>query len=358
MKERFAYIDALRGVAILGVILTHARFAVTGLSEITQNYAVLAARGVELFFILSAVTLLSVYQDQKISYGQFLTRRFFRIAPMFYLGACFYSLILVVTHQPLPPVVDIFATFLFMHIWVPSAVNEVVPGGWSIGNEAMFYLLFPVMAVYLVTLRRIAVIFVICCVLATLYRPLIPHIFESISQDAARSYWRWGFPCILPAFLCGFFIFQSIQKIALPPKTARLLLALSMALLLLIGAFLNIKMLRSFWCNDLAIALFVFAVAKSQIGLIANPILQSIGRVSYSIYIVHFVFLDHFADVFVRPMIQNINPDYQLVIIFFTLLIPSYLVSLITYRYIEQPMIKMGHALTKRRIDEKAPAAR
>lgn len=38
---------------------------------------------------------------------------------------------------------DIIANLAFIHSWVPSANNSVVPGGWSIGAEMVFYLLVP-----------------------------------------------------------------------------------------------------------------------------------------------------------------------------------------------------------------------
>ncbi|MGE9115721.1 hypothetical protein, partial [Escherichia coli] len=75
----------------------------------------------------------------------------FRIAPMFYLGIVLYLLLSRSTAMQLPTdratVGDVAATILFVHGWFPSAINTVVPGGWSIAAEAMFYVIFPLLLV-------------------------------------------------------------------------------------------------------------------------------------------------------------------------------------------------------------------
>ena len=41
---------------------------------------------------------------------------------------------------------EIAANALFLHAWFPTALNSLVTGGWSIGDEMMFYLLVPFLA--------------------------------------------------------------------------------------------------------------------------------------------------------------------------------------------------------------------
>jgi peptidoglycan/LPS O-acetylase OafA/YrhL len=57
--KRFAYIDALRGYAILGVLLVH-----TGQYSGFDSQAAFGARGVQLFFVASALTLMFSWHER------------------------------------------------------------------------------------------------------------------------------------------------------------------------------------------------------------------------------------------------------------------------------------------------------
>src|SRR5690606_37748745 len=95
MSKKYAYIDALRGLAVLGVILVHCGQRADLLPWI-RSITDQGARGVQLFFILSALTLF-LSMEHRSSAGKiekkeyFFIRRFFRIAPMFYVAAFFYT---------------------------------------------------------------------------------------------------------------------------------------------------------------------------------------------------------------------------------------------------------------------------
>src|ERR1700733_9049273 len=83
---RYAYIDALRGYAILLVIAVHSSQYFTNLSPNVTALANQGARGVQLFFVASAMTLTMSWTARHDGPKAFYIRRFFRIAPMFYLS--------------------------------------------------------------------------------------------------------------------------------------------------------------------------------------------------------------------------------------------------------------------------------
>src|SRR6478609_2922831 len=84
--KRLDYIDALRGVAILAVVITHTAQSFAP----AIPYARAGQYGVQLFFVASSFTLLLSAQRHPLSYGPFLVRRFFRIAPAYYVALCGY----------------------------------------------------------------------------------------------------------------------------------------------------------------------------------------------------------------------------------------------------------------------------
>ena len=154
---RLNFPDALRGIAILLVILKHfGQWAPPGGAlAASSDFGQL---GVQLFFIVSGFTLAlsaSKTRDRaQIDRRSFFVRRWFRIAPMYYLAILGYFLIrlaagLLHSHPQGVKGLDVytpgsvFANICFVNGFVPSAQNNIVPGGWSIGAEFFFYACFP-----------------------------------------------------------------------------------------------------------------------------------------------------------------------------------------------------------------------
>ena len=95
-KMKLKYIDALRGLAIMGVLIVHCgqKGFNDALPDIIQSVILNGAHGVQLFYVASAFTLFISLANQdalgKNMWTHFFARRFFRIAPMYYLGICYY----------------------------------------------------------------------------------------------------------------------------------------------------------------------------------------------------------------------------------------------------------------------------
>ena len=96
MKLKF--IDSIRGVAILMVILVHTAQRISGLGVLASTITMYGQMGVQLFFIASAYTLCLSSQrraNETLPYIKFGIRRFFRIAPAYYSGILTYFVISV-----------------------------------------------------------------------------------------------------------------------------------------------------------------------------------------------------------------------------------------------------------------------
>jgi peptidoglycan/LPS O-acetylase OafA/YrhL len=87
------YVDMLRGLAILGVLLVHSLSGMTaaGLDKLPLHldWLMSAGRhGVELFFVVSAFTLFrsmhNRVEQEHMPIRRYFLRRFFRIAPVYY----------------------------------------------------------------------------------------------------------------------------------------------------------------------------------------------------------------------------------------------------------------------------------
>ncbi len=86
--KKLDYIDGIRGWAIILVIIVHT-FFVMNPSEHLKYFITHGALGVQLFFIASAFILFYSLDnrkfDEKSPVRNFFVRRFFRIAPFFYI---------------------------------------------------------------------------------------------------------------------------------------------------------------------------------------------------------------------------------------------------------------------------------
>ena len=83
--KKHLYIDGLRGIAILLVLLVHNRFLVAGANYFPPNVLEVidaGQYGVQLFFVVSAYTLMSSFYTRKNEPFQsrnFFIRRFFAL---------------------------------------------------------------------------------------------------------------------------------------------------------------------------------------------------------------------------------------------------------------------------------------
>lgn len=136
----------------LGVLTVHAAQQVPYFPG--KHLASAGAHGVQLFFLLSSITLVGSFslraQTENFPLRNFYLRRFFRIAPLFWCGIAFYLLLDGTKPRFWAPsgisLQHVFSTIFFLHGWAPTAINSVVPGGWSIAVEMTFYLLLPFLA--------------------------------------------------------------------------------------------------------------------------------------------------------------------------------------------------------------------
>jgi len=151
---KLQFINNLRALAILLVIFHHAGELFTDAS-VFRLFSQWGKCGVQLFFVMSAFTLCYTGSNLTLQpkyLAGFYIKRLFRIVPMYYLAIVgYYYLTYLTNHSVVWHLEDlagytksnILLNILFLHGFSPAANNSVVPGGWSIGCEMLFYILFP-----------------------------------------------------------------------------------------------------------------------------------------------------------------------------------------------------------------------
>lgn len=335
-RPHLRYLDGLRGVAILMVLMIHSGQLVIGLATPVRNFAFYGVRGVQLFFIVSGLTLMLNYAGKRINLVNFAARRFFRIAPMFYAGALLYLLLCLVTRAALPTRsasgIDIAATFLFVHGWLPSAINTVVPGGWSIAAEAMFYVIFPVILILARRRRMMTLALLATYVIAGITNLALRRAIPGPTGQAFALYF-WVVQ--LPAFVGGCWL-------AGQPQRAELRGVGQVALAIGIVALVIDSQLRGH--SSLLVAVGLLTLVTWAAGVVRPPwlegrILPFIGQISFSLYIVQFAVLAALHP-FAPGIERAIGPLLAFAVIFTGALAISGALSYITYTWIERSIIR------------------
>jgi len=346
--KRYMYIDALRAFAISGVVLLHVSVWVTPESGVFQGISRAGAFGVQLFFVASALTLfLSMKGRKNETYPvtNFFIRRFFRIAPMFYCAIITYYFYNKISYDTIIPAFvswwHVLLTALFLHGWHSETINSVVPGCWSIAVEMTFYVSIPILFSKLKGIKESLYFLFVTIILAKLFLVAFTH-FMHITGNFTY-YWFFS---QLPVFVLGIVLYHTIEMNKdVKDKPFGIFLILASGFMLI--AFLNF----SCWGNliqQYQVYAFVFCVFALGLhfypqGIFVNRITVSIGKVSYSLYLTHFLVWDLFKKIFHGDFF--IKGDLGTVIAFLMIFSVSLVVSYLTYFLIEKPGIKVGNLL-------------
>jgi len=294
--NKLLFVDSMRGWAILMVIACHQaqQFHLAGPLKLLTSYG---QTGVFLFFLASAFTLsnsATLRSDESHAIRNFFIRRYFRIAPLYYLGIAFYAALV-----PLFPghaagwtnvsALSLWTNLALIHGLFPKAFNGVVPGGWSIGTEWIFYAIFP--ALFAASKRAVSargwrVLILPVMLIAALSFGLVFAITGGVENEIFY-FWYCSLLTQLPIFLIGIMLFMALRVDDLAPNLRRDLP------LFLISSGVAIWTLAERWmlllplCSAISF-IFLFNILRrtsSRYGLI-----ERIGRASYSMYVFHVFF--------------------------------------------------------------------
>ena len=83
--KRWAFLDGLRGVATLAVLMVHTSPLIVGLNTSERDFAFYGVRGVQLFFIVSGMALTMTYRNRPMVLVQFAKGDFFEFRQCFIL---------------------------------------------------------------------------------------------------------------------------------------------------------------------------------------------------------------------------------------------------------------------------------
>lgn len=344
--KRNSSLDTLRGIAVLMVIALHCVQAFETihpsekLSSLLEFIAANGALGVQLFFIISGYTMMLTFGKiiRKETVFAFYIRRFFRIAPLFWIaGICYLLKDGFSPRVWAPNGIDwqeILLTFSFLHWLSPQAFNSVVPGGWSIAVEVQFYILFPIFASIFIKSNYKSITPYLLISLIYVFSPIAgDFLFNILNKNVQNNeahliigFFYFWLPKQILCFGLGFLLFNFFEK--------KYVSFVGIGILVVPALFTN-------WgVSVVFIFIFVWLVLVFNINL--KPI-SIIGLVSYSMYLIHIAVIG--LILFVMQRYVNSIQSFGIIFILVTAL--SLGLSLFIIKpFIEDPLINLGKRLS------------
>lgn len=353
-SERSDYLDGLRGFAILGVALIHVgQLYSSAVPAVLANFTNYGFRGVQLFFMVSALTLTASLRRRPTDLVSYALRRFLRIAPMFYLAAVFYLILGGTGPSRFAPdgisPLDVSLTVLMLHGFSLTSINSVVPGGWSVASEVIFYALLPLTLMFATGLGRSLVLLALGVVAAILFPPVIHAVFSEVPhRELVDDFAEFGFFANAPAFLLGivgYWVLEMRASLRLPGYARPALMTVSLVGLIAVGCE-DIAWLRTNLVADFLLFGLVIGGAVSANSLLTSRVLRALGTVSFSLYLWHFVVI---GLVWGLTRQLDIPPMLQLALTYAATIVIAFLLSSVSYRFIEKPGMQLAAALSQRK---------
>ena len=340
-------IDGLRAIAVISVIIYH----------LNENWLPGGFLGVDIFFVISGFLITGIIiteiQQNSFSFKQFYTRRIKRIYPAFITVMALVSFIasaifiyndfnkLRKTIELAIALLSNFYLGLTQGYFDLSANENPALHIWSLAVEEQYYLIFPLILILAYKkFREIKVLFIITLILffILLSTSFIPTSFykEVLHQPNIYYLSNLRFPELLVGSLLA--IYHCSNKIQLSTQVSNILAILSTLLLFYCLFIMN---------NDIAFipgitlilpciftALIIHNTSQNNIIklCLSNKAIVFIGKISYSLYLYHWIFI---ALAYYITGEKQINNQPIAIVTVLTIIF-----SVLSYYLIEQPIRK------------------
>ncbi|MEH3114346.1 acyltransferase family protein [Pedobacter terrae] len=307
-KEKFIGLDHLRAVAILLVFLYHYRMFEH--PAWVDAIGWIGWTGVDLFFILSGFLISNQFFREISVHGTirlkvFFTKRFFRIIPPYLFTLWLYFVFpLVREREALPP---LWKFLSFTQNYGLDVINHgTFSHAWSLCIEEQFYLVLPILLLFLIRLKQmkyLKIIIILLLISTFVLRIFSWHAYVLPNLETPDFWKKWYMNIYYPTHtrLDGLAIGVLIGAL-FQASTFKMMINRNGNLLLFIG---TIATTFSLWfCNDFYsqhASLFGFTLVAVSYGILvtgaisgnsflsrkSNRITTQLAALSYSVYLSH-----------------------------------------------------------------------
>ena len=349
-ETRVLALDGLRGIAASMVVITHAVSALAkpldAILALHHSPIALLANGgggVHIFFVLSGFCLAgSARRAQNIlGLARFYLRRVLRIHPPYVIGLLLSWMLSGWVYERSAPIDALSQTMIDMRrvhispralqhaLMFPGRAFVQLPVGWTLQVEAVFSILLPMLM--LVATRTHWLL------LVAVSLPML-----TIEEETSLGYMRFFLD-----FSFGIAIYcerdQLSRLFAHIPAAARGLFLLTGIGLLtspvyfMIDTHIPVRALVLYCCGAAVTVMCVVHMPGVR-RLLSLPILGWIGRISFSVYLIHapvIILLSHYVD-------HQLNLFEGMIFVVVSL-VATYAIAPLFYYGVEEPSIRAGY---------------
>ncbi len=348
MQNKIYNIQALRGIAVLLVIFYHSIAIETKYNSdyiVMPDFFKIGNIGVDIFFIISGFIMVTVTQNyfkDRNKFYQFMYLRFTRIYPLYWFYTILLLPILFIKPEWINSSqngnVDILSSILLF----PSETLPLIMVGWSLIHEVYFYIIFGLFLLLIdkTKLIKYAFIWLLLIIIGNIFighnSPLIKLIINPLTVE------------FIAGILIGIYFLNYNHKL----RFSKTLLFISFLSLLFVS-YLHESVEIQGWNRIMiygipSFLIVLFSIEVEKQGFIFHKYLINVGDASYSIYLSHLLTLSVVAKIFNIFLFESYIFELFMVI---TMLIIALIWGLISYKYIEIPMINFTKKLIRRKVE-------
>jgi exopolysaccharide production protein ExoZ len=347
--QRIIGLDYLRGLCAVLVMLYHYRFEFYGEYPASDFLSRMGIYAVGMFFILSGVSLTVTYKSRFNSIPdviEFFVRRFFRLSPL-YSFLIFLTLFIgyleaqsAGTQWGRPRVIEILGNCLLLFGLFRQPY--LLGGGWSLGVEVVYYLMFPIV-LWLNRASRSLTSFLICG--AFVVSSIISWRLLSARISLVDQWNSYINPVInVPLFLAGVMLGLYVDQL-------RNIRMLGISLVLGICIFTLYPSGRDFITLVTGINRLVFSVGAILVVVgamtpmwhvpkLLHVVLNWLGGITYSLYLIHLIVLGYVIRIFTDSIVAS-GVQFALSVVV------SLFLSVLTLRFVERPGQDYGNVFLR-----------
>lgn len=352
IAQRFLFLDALRGIAALYVTLFHLYSILKDKTAFSftswvDAFLLEGPLGVQIFFVLSGFVIAYSIRGQPITlkfFGQFFVRRSIRLDPPYWMAifltlavGMFSVIFFTKPKESMPAFKEVLVNLFYLQDILK--MERIIHVSWTLCLEIQLYLFFVAFTGCLFWFQKKnhhqekafdSKIFAI---------PLTALFIYSLSQNLENA--STSFTGLFTPYWFNFFIGCQlcwIHEKILSPRYYWLSCAL-MLLFIFVGAQKQV-------IEALCISLFIYLVGLcgGLAHLLGSKFFQYMGKISYSLYLTHWLFAGKFLDAMARRYSEQIDLYFSLLLLGVSLLI-AFITAHLFYQWIELPSLRWSQLL-------------